>query len=327
MSAGKGWSMAIHCFLWHTLTFTSTFLNGFSSVTRYALLLCWPGWFMRRPNGDSQSPQLSTEGWNKLGHDPSTPNNVHESLAIIDQQMQMQTEGFGCWPFRFGWKGTAVFSRPRIATFVPALSFHMTKTKRIACSGQSEDGKNLIWYLHHRRCCRRKRRHYLIQIRLHGVTARVAQNTWWVGSKGTSDVGVLGKLHVVALVLGGQIAVHVNWPRDLARLVGTQPHVATTCYKTSIVSSRRSTRKDALSYFENCWAGWLCFLSRTLKRSTQMMATISTIRGLTTIKIFNVAPWTRTTTTATHYKHQPGTNNKQPGNRTTNDSHAWKRWN
>ena len=127
-------------------------------------------------------------------------------------------------------------------------------------------------------------------------------------SKGTSDVGVLGKLHVVALVLGGQIAVHVNWPRDLARLVGTQPHVATTCYKTSIVSSRRSTRKDALSYFENCWAGWLCFLSRTLKRSTQMMATISTIRGLTTIKIFNVAPWTRTTTTATHYKHQPGTN-------------------
>ena len=113
---------------------------------------------------------------------------------------------------------------------------------------------------------------------------------------------------MVALVLGGQIAVHVNWPRDLARLVGTQPHVATTCYKTSIVSSRRSTRKDALSYFENCWAGWLCFLSRTLKRSTQMMATISTIRGLTTIKIFNVAPWTRTTTTATHYKHQPGTN-------------------
>ena len=39
---------------------------------------------MRRPNGDSQSPQLSTEGWNKLGHDPSTPNNVHESLAIIE---------------------------------------------------------------------------------------------------------------------------------------------------------------------------------------------------------------------------------------------------
>ena len=45
-----------------------------------------------------------------------------------------------------------------------------------------------------------------------------------------------------------------------------------------------------------------------MKRFTQMMATIPTIRGLTTIKIFNVAPWTRTTTTATHYKHQPGTN-------------------
>ena len=201
-----------------------------------------------------------------------------------EQQMQMQTEGFGCWPFRFGWKGTAVFSRARIPTFVPALSFHMTKTKRIACSGQSEDGKNLIWYLHYRRCCRRKRRHYVIQIRSHGVAARVAQNTWWVGSKGTSDVGVLGKLHVVALVLGGQIAVHVNWPRDLTRLVGTQPHVATTCYKTSTVSSRRSTRKEALSYFENCWAGWLCFLSRTLKRSTQMMAQFPQLGGLLRLK-------------------------------------------
>ena len=46
-----------------------------------------------------------------------------------------------------------------------------------------------------------------------------------------------------------------------------------------------------------------------------LMATISKIWGLTTIKIFSVAPWTRTTTT--HYKHQPGTNNKQPENRTT----------
>ena len=70
--------------LWHTLTFTSTFLKAFSSVRRYALLVCSPGWLMRRPNGASQSPQLSTEGWNKLGHDRSTPNDVQESLAMIE---------------------------------------------------------------------------------------------------------------------------------------------------------------------------------------------------------------------------------------------------
>ena len=70
--------------LWHTLTFTSTFLKAFSSVIRYALLVCSPGWLMRRPNGVSQSPQLSTEDWNKLGHNRSTPNDVQESLAMIE---------------------------------------------------------------------------------------------------------------------------------------------------------------------------------------------------------------------------------------------------
>ena len=39
---------------------------------------------MRRPNGALQSPQLSTEGWNKLGHDRSIPNDVQESLAMVE---------------------------------------------------------------------------------------------------------------------------------------------------------------------------------------------------------------------------------------------------
>ena len=58
-------------------------------------------------------------------------------------------------PFRFRWKGMAAFNRATIATFVPAPSFDMRKTKRIACSGKSEDGKNLIWHSNDRRCCRR----------------------------------------------------------------------------------------------------------------------------------------------------------------------------
>ena len=60
-------------------------------------------------------------------------------------------------------------SRATIATFAPALSFDMTKTKRIACSGLSEDGKNLIWHLNDRRCCRRKLQHQLNQIHSYGV--------------------------------------------------------------------------------------------------------------------------------------------------------------
>ena len=60
-------------------------------------------------------------------------------------------------------------SRATIATFAPALSFDMTKTKRIACSGLSEDGKNLISHLNDRRCCRRKLQHQLNQIHSYGV--------------------------------------------------------------------------------------------------------------------------------------------------------------
>ena len=57
------------------------------------------------------------------------------------------------------------------------------------------------------RCCRRKLRHQLNQIHLYGVAARAARNIWQISGNGTRNVRVLGMLHIVTLILGGQITV------------------------------------------------------------------------------------------------------------------------
>ena len=38
---------------------------------------------MAGPSSEAQSQQWLSEGKNKLGHDPSTPNNVQDSLAVM----------------------------------------------------------------------------------------------------------------------------------------------------------------------------------------------------------------------------------------------------
>ena len=87
--------------------------------------------------------------------------------------------------------------------------------------------------------------------------------------------------------------LHTSWVHN---------HIATTCYETTIASSHSLTEKHTLRYFHNYWGGWLYLLPCTLKSSTLIMATLFAVLGLSAIEILLAAPWTRTISTATHYK-------------------------
>jgi len=57
--------------------------------------------------------------------------------------MKMERAGFGCCSLHFGCKVVAIFCSANIAIFGLGLLFHMTKSKEVACCGQSKHCKRL----------------------------------------------------------------------------------------------------------------------------------------------------------------------------------------